>query len=212
MPKTPRLREWRERATLSQEELKERSRISRATIADLEAGNRGAQPRTVRRLAAALGVEPVDLYGEPSSPKAKGPPSQEKLFENGAPEGGRHNIAINYNTCRAALERFCDHWQPVLSGMRRLDHQGFQDFKADAASLSGLARELMGAEMETLGQQYDEEGDPVFYTERSEFGPAVMRFHDLAIRMDKIGKESFDEDLTSDPEMGQLLDLFPKAS
>lgn len=77
MPKTPRLRELRERATLSQEELKERSGISRATIADLEAGNRGAQPRTIRRLAEALGVEPSDLYGDLDYPKAEAPPSQQ---------------------------------------------------------------------------------------------------------------------------------------
>jgi len=143
-------------------------------------------------------------------PKASGRSSLEPSLFNGLEDERR--IAIDYHACRAALASFCDHWQPALSGKRRLDRQGFQDFKADAASLSRLARELMGAEMTTLGQQYDEEGDPVFYTERSEFGPAVMRFHDLAIRMDKIGKESFDEDLTSDPEMGQLFELFPKAS
>ena len=140
----------------------------------------------------------------------KAPASSQPSFDVLLEEERR--IAIPYDVFRAALESFCDYWQPALSGERPLDRQGFQDFKADAASLSRLTRELMGAEMAELGQQYDEEGDPVFYTERSEFGPAVMRFHDLAIRMDKIGKESFDEDLTSDPEMGQLLDLLPKAS
>jgi hypothetical protein len=30
--------------------------------------------------------------------------------------------------------------------------------------------------------------------------------------MDRIGKELFGEDLTSDPEMGQLINIFPKAS
>jgi excisionase family DNA binding protein len=122
-------------------------------------------------------------------------------------------IAIPYEVCRYALESFCNHWQPALSGKRRLDRQGFEDFKADAASLYGLTRVVMGVEMEELGgQHYDEEGDPVFYTERSEFGPAIVRFHDLAIRMERIGKERFGEDLTSDPEMGQLINLFPKAS
>jgi excisionase family DNA binding protein len=121
-------------------------------------------------------------------------------------------IAINYDACRTALESFCDHWQPALSGKRRLGRQGFQDFKADAASLSRLAREVMGAEMTELGQQYDEEGEPVFYTESSQFGPAIVRFHDLAIRMERIGKERFGEDLTSDPEMGQLINMFLKAS
>jgi transcriptional regulator with XRE-family HTH domain len=168
----------------SQNELAYHAKLAPSVISLIETGKRDPNATTLRKLAEALEVRIPHLF----------------------------EIPINYDACRTALESFCDHWQPTLSGERRLDRQGFQDFKADAASLSRLTRELMGAEMTTLGQQYDEEGDPMFYTERSEFGPAVMRFHDLAIRMDQIGKESFDEDLTSDPEMGQLLDLFPKAS
>ncbi len=61
MLKTPRLREHRERASLSQMELAERSGVSRATIADLELGKRKPQPRTRRKLAEALGVRPDEL-------------------------------------------------------------------------------------------------------------------------------------------------------
>jgi transcriptional regulator with XRE-family HTH domain len=89
VPKTPRLREWRDRAALSQGELGDRAGVSRATVADLEAGNRGAQPRTVRRLAEALNVEPEDLYRQAEYPKEKAPPSQEKLFNNGVLEEER---------------------------------------------------------------------------------------------------------------------------
>jgi transcriptional regulator with XRE-family HTH domain len=59
--KTPRLRQLRERATLSQEDLAERSNVSRATIADLEGGKRSARPSTRRKLAEALGVRPDEL-------------------------------------------------------------------------------------------------------------------------------------------------------
>jgi transcriptional regulator with XRE-family HTH domain len=62
--KTSRLRELRERASFSQMELSERSGVSRATIADLELGKRGARPRTRRKLAKALGVEPWELVGD----------------------------------------------------------------------------------------------------------------------------------------------------
>jgi excisionase family DNA binding protein len=151
-----------------------------------------------------------DLLESDSGKGGRRSSPEPKLF-NGLEEEQRRT-PIDYNTCRAALEGFCDHWQPALSGKRRLEYQGFQDFKASAASLSRLTRELMGAEMTELGQPYDEEGDPVFYTERSEFGPAIVRFQDIAIRMDRIGKELFGEDLTSDPEMGQLINIFPKAS
>jgi transcriptional regulator with XRE-family HTH domain len=61
LQKTTRLRELRDRASLSQEELAERAGVSRATIADLELGNRKPQPKTRRKLAAALGVEPHEL-------------------------------------------------------------------------------------------------------------------------------------------------------
>jgi transcriptional regulator with XRE-family HTH domain len=59
--RTTRLRELRERAAFSQMELSERSGVSRATIADLELGKRGARPKTRRKLAKALGVEPWEL-------------------------------------------------------------------------------------------------------------------------------------------------------
>jgi transcriptional regulator with XRE-family HTH domain len=62
--KTKRLRELRERASFSQMELSELSGVSRATIADLELGKRGAQPKTRRKLAKALGVAPWELVGD----------------------------------------------------------------------------------------------------------------------------------------------------
>lgn len=77
MPRTPRLREWRDRATLTQEELAEVSGVSRPTIAELERGGRGGQPSTIRKLARALGCEPQDFYGEElTAPKAGAPQSE----------------------------------------------------------------------------------------------------------------------------------------
>jgi transcriptional regulator with XRE-family HTH domain len=46
---------------LSQSELAERADVTQAAISGFERGERQAQPRTIRRLAAALGVEPRDL-------------------------------------------------------------------------------------------------------------------------------------------------------
>jgi transcriptional regulator with XRE-family HTH domain len=56
-----RLREHRKRRGLTQIELAKISDVSRATIADLEAGKRGAYSGTVRRLAKALKVRPRQL-------------------------------------------------------------------------------------------------------------------------------------------------------
>jgi transcriptional regulator with XRE-family HTH domain len=63
LQKTTHLRELRDRASLSQEELAERAGVSRATIADLERGARKPHPKTRRKLAEALGVEPYELLG-----------------------------------------------------------------------------------------------------------------------------------------------------
>ncbi len=61
-----RLRELRRTRVLSMRELEELSGVSYNTIWRLETGRTGAQPRTIRRIAAALGVDPAELVkGEP---------------------------------------------------------------------------------------------------------------------------------------------------
>ena len=56
-----RLKALRQLRALSQEELSERSGVGRATISRIERGETGAQGRTLRRLAAALGVGVEEL-------------------------------------------------------------------------------------------------------------------------------------------------------
>src|SRR5829696_4810990 len=56
-----RLRELRRRRVLTLEELAEKANVGRNTIWRLEHGVMGAQPRTIRKLARALGVEPEEL-------------------------------------------------------------------------------------------------------------------------------------------------------
>ncbi len=56
-----RLRELRRQRVLSMRELEERSGVSYNTIWRLETGKTGAQPRTIRKIATALGVDPAEL-------------------------------------------------------------------------------------------------------------------------------------------------------
>ena len=56
-----RLREVREAKLLTQVELAELARLSEATIVRIETGQHEPRISTVRRLAQALGVEPVEL-------------------------------------------------------------------------------------------------------------------------------------------------------
>jgi transcriptional regulator with XRE-family HTH domain len=48
---------------LTQRQLSELAGVAHTTVQRLESMSRGAYPRTVRKLAVALGVEPVDLVG-----------------------------------------------------------------------------------------------------------------------------------------------------
>lgn len=56
-----RLRELRKGRALSQQDLERVSGVAQHTISELESGKRKARPSTVRKLANALGVEPVEI-------------------------------------------------------------------------------------------------------------------------------------------------------
>jgi transcriptional regulator with XRE-family HTH domain len=51
----PGLRMARQRSGLTQHELSKLAGVGKGTVSELEAGRRGAYPRTIRRLAEALG-------------------------------------------------------------------------------------------------------------------------------------------------------------
>jgi transcriptional regulator with XRE-family HTH domain len=59
-----RLKELRRERVLSLRELEERSSVSYNTIWRIEDGRQGAHPRTIRRLAEALDVQPSELIKE----------------------------------------------------------------------------------------------------------------------------------------------------
>jgi ribosome-binding protein aMBF1 (putative translation factor) len=60
-----RVRSLRHARFLSQDELSESSGVGRATIARIELGHTVPHARTIRSLAAALGVQPGDLVEDP---------------------------------------------------------------------------------------------------------------------------------------------------
>jgi len=59
-----RLKELRRERVLSLRELEEKSGVSYNTIWRIEDGRQGAHPRTIRKLADALGVQPSELIRE----------------------------------------------------------------------------------------------------------------------------------------------------
>lgn len=66
MPKLTRLRHFRERAALSQQDLAQQAGVSRSALARIELGEVEPRPSTLRKLAAALNVQPAELM-EPAS-------------------------------------------------------------------------------------------------------------------------------------------------
>ncbi len=56
-----RLRRLRRERALSQRDLSRATGVAYDTISRLESGKQRAQPRTIRKLAEALGVEPHEL-------------------------------------------------------------------------------------------------------------------------------------------------------
>ncbi len=60
----PGLRTLRRRRGMTQRELAELAWVCQTTVYELEAGRRGAYPKTVRRLARGLNVEVEDLVGQ----------------------------------------------------------------------------------------------------------------------------------------------------
>jgi transcriptional regulator with XRE-family HTH domain len=202
------LRDIRLRRGLSQADLSAKTGVAEFTISQIEAGKRAnPRPSTLRKLAQALDVEVADLYGSPEHPLAEAPPSPEQPPLNGFEEERR--ISIDYAACREALDGFCAHWEPVLSGERLLDRQGFNDFDAAAKGYSRLFQELIGAEKAELGPLY-EDGEPVFYSERSVLWPAIDRFMVLAIQMDKLGKEQLGEDVAATAGVADFLEFARK--
>lgn len=59
----PHLRNFRQRAVMSQDQLAQKSGVARDTISKLETGQRQAYPSTIRKLASGLQVEPQILLG-----------------------------------------------------------------------------------------------------------------------------------------------------
>jgi transcriptional regulator with XRE-family HTH domain len=74
VPRLGRLRDLRIQAAMTQIELADKASVARTTIIRLEAGDPNVNPSTLRKLARALKVRPVDLmyddaasYAEPAA-------------------------------------------------------------------------------------------------------------------------------------------------
>jgi len=102
-------------AGLTQVELAKLSGVSAFTITEIETGQREPRASTLRKLAAALGVEVADFFREPSSPKVPSRPSPE-LPSSG--DEGRRALYL-----ATVLEEARDLTRQAL-WMRNFEHYG----------------------------------------------------------------------------------------
>ncbi|MCY4459384.1 MAG: helix-turn-helix transcriptional regulator [Albidovulum sp.] len=79
------LKQHRERASLSQQGLADVSKVSKRTIARIEAGKSSANTNSIARLASALGVRPEDLSAQHGS-------------------GDRENRLLGFRTIKAPIQ------------------------------------------------------------------------------------------------------------
>jgi DNA-binding XRE family transcriptional regulator len=97
----PRLRAVRIARLLTQQELARAAGVGFTTVNRLERGDTPAELRTVRKLAAALGVEPAALGVEPVEPSgAQPPPGAARGRAGGA--GGAGGAGANGTLHRAS--------------------------------------------------------------------------------------------------------------
>jgi transcriptional regulator with XRE-family HTH domain len=61
-PRRLALKEWRLSRAMTQIELAAAAGLQPSTLIDIERGKRLPRPSTLRKLATALGLEPVDLF------------------------------------------------------------------------------------------------------------------------------------------------------
>ena len=64
------LKHWRLANTMTVRDLAAQSGVNHSAISEIERGLRSPHPATIRKLAAALGVEPVDLLQDIDTGKA----------------------------------------------------------------------------------------------------------------------------------------------
>lgn len=105
-----RVKEWRHRRMLSQQEVADRAGTSLFTIQRIERGEGNVRPKTGRGVAGALGVPIEELLPKAQAPLFREPPEQEPLGERRtdayelARDAARRQATQNRQAANRALE------------------------------------------------------------------------------------------------------------
>jgi transcriptional regulator with XRE-family HTH domain len=193
-PLARKLRMLRAAEGITLAEVEERSGVTRESIGELERGKRIPFGSTLQKLARAYGVSLAELFEEESTPKVQAPQASGRTRKAAEPRlaPGQLIDPRLYRRCRAALDEFCDMWEPVLqesTSRKRVDLEVFEEFDEDVNLLTPFIDLAVQVEMAERGQEYDEEGDPVFWSERSELFPALERLYNIALGLRRLAEK-----------------------
>jgi transcriptional regulator with XRE-family HTH domain len=157
--------------------------MAASALSMIENGHRNPSMSALSRIAAALDVPVSDLFPKGQSPLP---------FD----EPGRAS-GIDYSACQRALAGLCARWQPVLQdavSQDRLDPETFGEFESLVGGLTPFIDAVVQVEMAEMGQQFDEDGDPVFWSERSGLWPALGRFQEIALHLNRLARKHLGEE------------------
>ena len=195
-----RVKEWRHRRMLSQQEVADRAGTSLFTIQRIERGEGNVRPKTGRGVAAALGVPIEELL-----PKAQAPLFRELPEQEPAEERREHQRAAavrdafedlrrtairfeGYHAIQKAIDEYREQWE------KRLTEGDF-----DKAALEEAGRALKAfwpavtaaADAEMIeGTQWG--AQPEKTAEQSVLLPAIARYQALCKRVDDIYREKYE--------------------
>ena len=195
-----RVKEWRHRRMLSQQEVADRAGTSLFTIQRIERGEGNVRPKTGRGVAAALGVPIEELL-----PKAQAPLFRELPEQEPAEERHEHQRAAavrdafedlrrtairfeGYHAIQKAIDEYREQWEKRLA-------EG--DF--DKAALEEAGRALKAfwpavtaaADAEMIeGTQWGAQSEKT--AEQSVLLPAIARYQALCKRVDEIYREKYE--------------------
>jgi transcriptional regulator with XRE-family HTH domain len=197
---TERVKEWRHRRMLSQQEVADRAGTSLFTIQRIERGEGNVRPKTGRGVAAALGVPIEELLPKAQAPLFREPPEQEppeERHENQRAAAVRDAFADlrrtairfeGYHAIQKAIDEYREQWEKRLA-------EG--DF--DKAALEEAGRALKAfwpavtaaADAEMIeGTQWG--AQPEKTAEQSVLLPAIARYQALCKRVDDIYREKYE--------------------
>jgi transcriptional regulator with XRE-family HTH domain len=149
-----RVKEWRHRRMLSQQEVADRAGTSLFTIQRIERGEGNVRPKTGRGVAAALSIPIEELLPKAQAPLFQEPPEQESAEERRAVNDLEYKRALRYlGAWREFVWKLQKEWKeeppktsrdiaPLFNAMTALVDQGV--FELSNASNSLEHMELTG--------------------------------------------------------------------